>query len=53
MNRLENKVALISGATKGIGRTAAHLFASEGATVVICGRDAKEGESAAAAINAD
>ena len=53
MKRLENKVALISGATRGIGRTAAELFVSEGASVVICGRDVKEGEKVAASINAD
>lgn len=51
MNRLENKVALISGSTKGIGRTSAELFASEGARVVVCGRDEEEGRSVAASIN--
>ena len=53
MKRLENKVALISGATRGIGRTSAELFVSEGASVVICGRDVREGEKVAASINAD
>ena len=53
MKRLENKVALISGATRGIGRTAAELFVSGGASVAICGRDVKEGEKVAASINAD
>jgi len=33
--RLENKVALITGAGSGIGREAARLFASEGSTVVL------------------
>ena len=31
MNRFQNKVALITGATSGIGRTAAIAFAREGA----------------------
>jgi NAD(P)-dependent dehydrogenase (short-subunit alcohol dehydrogenase family) len=33
--RLENKVALITGASSGIGREAALLFASEGASIVV------------------
>lgn len=37
--RLEGKVIVISGGTKGVGRASAEAFADEGATVVIGGRD--------------
>ena len=35
--RLKDKVAIVTGATAGMGRAAAELFAQEGAKVVLCG----------------
>lgn len=45
--RLENKVALITGASSGIGREAALLFAGEGASVVVADVDDKGGQETA------
>lgn len=35
--KLENKVAIVTGSTKGIGKAIADLYLKEGAKVVICG----------------
>ncbi len=44
MPRLENKVALITGAAKGIGQACAELFAREGATIIVSDIDDVLGE---------
>ena len=36
--RLQDKVAIVTGSTKGIGRAIAIGYAEEGATVIVCGR---------------
>jgi NAD(P)-dependent dehydrogenase (short-subunit alcohol dehydrogenase family) len=43
MKSLENKVAIVTGAGSGIGKAIAHLYASEGAKVVISDIDEKGG----------
>jgi NAD(P)-dependent dehydrogenase (short-subunit alcohol dehydrogenase family) len=48
--RLLNKVVVITGATKGIGRGIAFMVAQEGAQVVISGRNVQQGETVVAEI---
>jgi len=50
MNMLTNKIALVTGATSGIGRATAIAFAREGAKVVVSGRREKEGDETIALI---
>ena len=44
MGRLESKVAIVTGASRGIGAQIARLFAAEGARVVCAARTLREGE---------
>lgn len=53
MGRLEDKVAVITGAATGMGAASARRFAAEGACVVICDLKEQEGEALAGELGAN
>lgn len=50
MGRLQGKVAIITGAAKGLGEADARMFAREGATVIMTDMDAENGKRVAGEI---
>src|SRR5256712_13316030 len=53
MGQLEGKVALITGASKGVGRVMSRMFAGEGAAVVCAARSRDLVEETAELVKAD
>ena len=52
MGRLENKVAIVTGATGGIGAAIAETYAREGAKVVVVGTNEERGKKTVDAVKA-
>jgi NAD(P)-dependent dehydrogenase (short-subunit alcohol dehydrogenase family) len=53
MKQLQDRVAIVTGASKGIGKAVARALAQEGAAVVLASRNRSELEAAAGEITAD
>ncbi len=52
VGRLVGKTALITGSTRGLGRTMAEWLAREGATIIVSGRESTAVEASAVAMRA-
>ena len=50
---IKGKIAVITGASRGIGEGIARVFASEGATIVCAARSVEDGEKVVRSINGD
>jgi len=51
MRLLENRVAVVTGSTRGIGLAIAHTFADHGASVVITGTNLEKAKAVKAEIS--
>ena len=51
--KLQDKVAIVTGSTSGMGRATAELFAKEGAKVVVTGRNEERAKAVVDAIKAE
>lgn len=51
--RLQDKIAIITGATSGIGEASARRFAEQGATLVLAARSVEKGQALAAELGGD
>ena len=51
MNRLKDKIVLVTGAARGIGQAIAELFCEENATVILSDINDELGQKVASAIN--
>ena len=52
MGELQGKIALVTGSTRGLGRTTAEWLAKDGASVIVSGREAEAVEESVRAIEA-
>lgn len=53
IGKLEDKVAIVTGATSGMGRDSAKLFTAEGAKVVVTGRNEERAKAVVDDIKAE